>query len=398
MSSQELGHTTAEKQKPSPLQFLADFRSAISLEKRLAKAGSKTNLKDLLGRVVADYNRLSLDSDLGAVMKAADPDFDWKRISFVLEEKKEEMEDVKEEQEMKDESSKEESGSEAEPIKACKDDGDVRDVRTDEDEASQRPAKRIKEASEVMQDSAGRWLPFRVSLETVFVLERKGLPEHVGKLDVIEQPTTFAQLLRALEDGGEEAEEEKPKKKKKGKRNSKGAKGKDITFKNFGAGLSISMFKQGSKLEIAWRARPVAVLSGSLAIGEQIVRLLEHSLPPRPTSSEESSPAVNEIDQKDQKPKKPRKGKNQSKKKTKNRCEEEEEDDDEAADAEHQHLDSDEDDDGDLDGLGDLLGQSLDTFTPISTLSQDLRRLGARLDFDAVEAEDHCMPKMFDTP
>ena len=27
----------------------------------------------------------SLDPDLGSIMKAADPDFDWKRISFVLE-------------------------------------------------------------------------------------------------------------------------------------------------------------------------------------------------------------------------------------------------------------------------------------------------------------------------
>ena len=52
-----------------------------------------------------------------------------------------------------------------------------------------------------------------------------------------------------------EVEEEKPKKKKKNKRNSKGAKSKDITFKNFGAGVSVSTLKQGSKLEIAWRAR-----------------------------------------------------------------------------------------------------------------------------------------------
>lgn len=60
-----------------------------------------------------------------------------------------------------------------------------------------------KEASECMQDSAGRWFPFRVKLDTVFVLEKKNLPEHVGKLDVVEQPTTFAHLLRALEDAGE---------------------------------------------------------------------------------------------------------------------------------------------------------------------------------------------------
>ena len=54
----ELGHSTAEKQKPSPLQFLADFRSAIGIEKRLAKAGAKTNLKDLLAKVAAEYNKL----------------------------------------------------------------------------------------------------------------------------------------------------------------------------------------------------------------------------------------------------------------------------------------------------------------------------------------------------
>ncbi|CAL1126072.1 unnamed protein product [Cladocopium goreaui] len=263
--------------------------------------------------------------------------------------------------------------------------------RTEEDDGNERPAKRIKEASECMQDSAGRWFPFRVKLDTVFVLKKKNLPEHVGKLDVVEQPTTFAHLLRALEvnlglshhklspgapvsvesekpiiflmddpKDDPEVEEEKPKKKKKNKRNSKGAKSKDITFKNFGAGVSVSTLKQGSKLEIAWRARPVAVLAGALAIGEQTVRLLDHHLPPRPTSSEESSPADKEKNQTGQKqPKKPRKETKQSKKKTKKQFEEEEEDD-EDVDADHQHvLDEEDDDDGDLDGLGDLLGQSL---------------------------------------
>lgn len=54
-----------------------------------------------------------------------------------------------------------------------------------------------------MADSSGRWFTFRVSLETVFILERKNLPEHVGKLDIVEQPCSFADLLRALEDAGE---------------------------------------------------------------------------------------------------------------------------------------------------------------------------------------------------
>ena len=83
----------------------------------------------------------------------------------------------------------------------------------------------------------------------------------------------------------------------------------------------------------------------------------DHHLPPRPTSSEESSPADKEKNQTGQKqPKKPRKETKQSKKKTKKQFEEEEEDD-EDVDADHQHvLDEEDDDDGDLDGLGDLLG------------------------------------------
>ena len=75
-----------------------------------------------------------------------------------------------------------------------------------------------------------------------------GTPIHVES----EKPIIF--LLDDPKDDPE-VEEEKPKKKKKTKRNSKGTKGKDVTIKNFGAGLSISAFKQGTKLEIAWRAR-----------------------------------------------------------------------------------------------------------------------------------------------
>lgn len=52
-------------------------------------------------------------------------------------------------------------------------------------------------------------------------------------------------------------EDEKPKKKKrksKSKKETK-SKGKDVTFKNFGASLNVSMFKQGSKLSLGWRCR-----------------------------------------------------------------------------------------------------------------------------------------------
>ena len=59
-----------------------------------------------------------------------------------------------------------------------------------------------EEAVECMQDSSGRWFGFTVCPQTI-VLEKKGLPEHISKLDVIEQPVPFGDLLRSLEDAGE---------------------------------------------------------------------------------------------------------------------------------------------------------------------------------------------------
>ena len=59
-ASQELDHVTAEKQTPSAIDFVGTIRSAIDLERRMASksAGSGKALKDLLSKVVAEYNRL----------------------------------------------------------------------------------------------------------------------------------------------------------------------------------------------------------------------------------------------------------------------------------------------------------------------------------------------------
>jgi hypothetical protein len=51
-----VGHITAEKQSPSAIQFYADLKEAIALERRLQQ-GSKP-LKDILSKIVADYNRM----------------------------------------------------------------------------------------------------------------------------------------------------------------------------------------------------------------------------------------------------------------------------------------------------------------------------------------------------
>ena len=54
---QELGHITAEKQSPSPVSMYADVAAAISVERRLGR--SKATMKDLLGRVCAEYNKMT---------------------------------------------------------------------------------------------------------------------------------------------------------------------------------------------------------------------------------------------------------------------------------------------------------------------------------------------------
>lgn len=64
-------------------------------------------------------------------------------------------------------------------------------------------APQSKDASEVMEDSQGRWFPFVVTSDSVLVLEKKSVPEHLQSLPCIDAPTPLGQVLRELEDGGE---------------------------------------------------------------------------------------------------------------------------------------------------------------------------------------------------
>lgn len=52
-----LGFVTAEKIQPSPLAIVGDISQAINIEKRMTR--TRTALKDVLNRVVADFNRLT---------------------------------------------------------------------------------------------------------------------------------------------------------------------------------------------------------------------------------------------------------------------------------------------------------------------------------------------------
>lgn len=51
-----MGFVTAEKISPSPIGILADIQKAVEMEKKLGRG--KTALRDVLGRVVSDYNRM----------------------------------------------------------------------------------------------------------------------------------------------------------------------------------------------------------------------------------------------------------------------------------------------------------------------------------------------------
>ena len=50
---------TSEKQTPSALDYLGHFKDAVSIEKRLLKAGASKAMKDILNGLVAQYNKMT---------------------------------------------------------------------------------------------------------------------------------------------------------------------------------------------------------------------------------------------------------------------------------------------------------------------------------------------------
>lgn len=50
---------TSEKQAPSPISMAAEIGEAIKAEKAAGRCGAKTPLKDSLGKVIAEYNKLT---------------------------------------------------------------------------------------------------------------------------------------------------------------------------------------------------------------------------------------------------------------------------------------------------------------------------------------------------
>lgn len=60
-----------------------------------------------------------------------------------------------------------------------------------------------KEADECLQDAEGRWLSFSLKNEDMVLLERKGLPGHLSKLENLDTAVTLQSLLVDLQDAGE---------------------------------------------------------------------------------------------------------------------------------------------------------------------------------------------------
>ncbi|CAK9067885.1 unnamed protein product, partial [Durusdinium trenchii] len=59
------------------------------------------------------------------------------------------------------------------------------------------------DATEIMADSCGRWFSFNVTLDTVMILEKKNLADHVASLPCVDSPTPLSTIIRQLEDAGE---------------------------------------------------------------------------------------------------------------------------------------------------------------------------------------------------
>lgn len=60
-----------------------------------------------------------------------------------------------------------------------------------------------QDAQETMEDSCGRWFSFVLEPDSLILLERKPLPDHLSGLPCVNTPTPVNRVLRELEDAGE---------------------------------------------------------------------------------------------------------------------------------------------------------------------------------------------------
>lgn len=64
-----------------------------------------------------------------------------------------------------------------------------------------------QEATEVSSDPEARFFPFTIDMNSLFIMEKKGLPNHLAGLPFVDVPTTLSSILTNLEDAGEAGHE-----------------------------------------------------------------------------------------------------------------------------------------------------------------------------------------------
>ncbi len=64
-----------------------------------------------------------------------------------------------------------------------------------------------QEATEVSPDPEARFFPFTIDMHSIFIMEKKGLPNHLAGLPFVDVPTTLGSILTNLEDAGEAGHE-----------------------------------------------------------------------------------------------------------------------------------------------------------------------------------------------
>lgn len=60
-----------------------------------------------------------------------------------------------------------------------------------------------QDADDILNDPDGRWLAFKMKSTDFVILERKGIPAHLTKLENLETPVTLQSIVIDLEDMGE---------------------------------------------------------------------------------------------------------------------------------------------------------------------------------------------------
>lgn len=60
-----------------------------------------------------------------------------------------------------------------------------------------------QEAAEVSSDPEARFFPFTIDMNSILIMEKKGLPNHLAGLPFVDVPATLSSILTTLEDAGE---------------------------------------------------------------------------------------------------------------------------------------------------------------------------------------------------